>query len=31
MLIMQVTDSDIDLNMHNAFLLIGYKELDLSV
>ena len=27
----QVIDNDIDLNIYKAFLLIVYKELDLSV
>ena len=31
MLTIQVIDNDIDLNIYKTFLLIGYKELDLSV
>ena len=31
LLMIQVIDNDIDLNIYKAFLLIVYKELDLSV
>ena len=31
LLMIQVIDNDIDLNIYKTFLLIVYKELDLSV